>query len=235
MKFGTNAEYTCIEENNAIVQIPDSLSYKNAVSLIFGGLTAIHFLRDKVKIKNDGQILINGASGSVGTASIQIAKYYGAYVTGICSSKNHELAKSIGADNMIDYTNEEFYKNGKIYDVILDTVGNFSFSTCQKSLAKSGRAILINSGLGTILQSLTNKQLVCGVAGESKNSLRFLIELVNSGKLTSVIDRVYPLDEAAQAHRYVDKGHKQGNVILTTIELKGTKRLKNGQYSNVFK
>ncbi|MEE9338608.1 MAG: NAD(P)-dependent alcohol dehydrogenase [Methylococcaceae bacterium] len=217
MRLGANAEYICIEENNAIIQIPDSLSYKNAVSLIFGGLTAIHFLRDKVKIKNDDQILINGASGSVGTASIQIAKYYGAYVTGICSSKNHELAKSLGADYMIDYTKEEFYKNGKSYDVILDTVGNLSFSTCQKSLTKSGKAVLISTGLGAILQSLFNKRLVCGVAGDSKESLRFLIELVNSGKLKPVIDNVYPLEEAAEAHRYVDKGHKKGNVILTTI------------------
>lgn len=217
MRLGANAEYTCIEENNAIIQIPDSFSYKNAVSLIFGGLTAIHFLRDKVKIKNGDEILINGASGSVGTASIQIAKYYGAHVTGICSSKNHELAKSLGADNTIDYTKEEFYKNGKPYDVILDTVGNLSFITCQKSLVKSGRAILINAGLGTILQSLTNKKLVCGVAGESKESLRFLIELVNSKKLTPVIDSVYPLEETVEAHRYVDKGHKKGNVILSTI------------------
>lgn len=216
MKFGANAEYTCIEENSAIVQIPDFLSYKNAVSLIFGGLTAIHFLRDKVKIKNDDQILINGASGSVGTASIQIAKYYGAYVTGICSSKNHELAKSLGANNMIDYTKEEFYTNGKSYDVILDTVGNLSFSTCQKSLTKYGKAILISTGLGVMLQSLFNKKLVCGVAGESKESLQFLIELVNSGKLTPVIDNVYPLDEVVEAHRYVDKGHKKGNVILST-------------------
>jgi len=217
MKFGANAEYTCIEENSAIVKIPDSLSYSKAVSLIFGGLTAIHFLRDKVKIKNGDQILINGASGSVGTASIQIAKYYGAYVTGVCSSKNHQLAKSLGADNMIDYTKEEFYKNGKAYDIILDTVGNLSLTTCQKSLTKSGRAILINAGLGTILKSFINKKLVCGVAGESNESLRFLIELVTSGRLTPVIDSVYPLDAVAEAHRYVDKGHKKGNVIITTI------------------
>jgi len=217
MKLGANAEYSCIEENSAIIQIPDSLSYKNAVSLIFGGLTAIHFLRDTVKIKNGDQVLINGASGSVGIASIQIAKYYGAYVTGICSSKNHELVKSLGADNMIDYTKEEFYKNGKSYNVILDTVGNFSFGTCQNSLTKSGKAILISTGLGTMLQSLFNKKLVCGVAGESKELLQFLLELVNSGKLTPVIDTEYPLADAADAHRHVDKGHKKGNVVLTTI------------------
>lgn len=217
MKLGANAEYACIDENNAILQIPDSLTYKNAVSLIFGGLTAIHFLRDKVKIKNGDRVLINGASGAVGTASIQIAKYYGADVTGICSSKNHELAKLLGADNMIDYTKEEFYENGKSYDVILDTVGNLSFITCQNTLTKTGRAVLINVGLGTILQSLINKKLVCGIAGESKESLSFLIKLVNSKKLTPVIDIVYPLEKTAEAHRYVDKGHKKGNVILTTF------------------
>tara|TARA_B100000768_G_scaffold181012_1_gene202547 strand:+ start:39 stop:1001 length:963 start_codon:yes stop_codon:yes gene_type:complete len=217
MKMGAHAEYTCIEEDNAIVQIPDSLSYKNAVSLIFGGLTAIHFLRDKVKVKKGDRVLINGASGAVGTAAIQVAKYYGADVTGICSSKNHVLAKSLGADNMIDYTKEKFYKNGKSYDVILDTVGNLSFITCKKSITKSGKAVLINTGFGPILQSLTNRKLVCGVAGESKESLNFLIELVNSRKLTPVIDSAYPLEKAAEAHRYVDDGHKKGNVILTTI------------------
>jgi NADPH:quinone reductase-like Zn-dependent oxidoreductase len=217
MNLGANAEYACIDENNAILQIPDSLSHKNAVSLIFGGLTAIHFLRDKVEIKNGDRVLINGASGAVGTASIQIAKYYGAEVTGICSSKNHELAKSLGADNVIDYTKEEFYENGKLYDVILDTVGNLSLLTCQKSLTESGRAILISAGLGTILQSLINKKLVCGVAGESKESLGFLIELVNSKKLIPVIDSTYPLEKTAEAHRYVDKGHKKGNVVLTAI------------------
>lgn len=216
MDLGANAEYTCIDENKAIIKIPNSLSYENAVSFVFGGLTAVHFLRDKVKIKNGDQVLINGASGAVGTASIQIAKYYGAEVTGICSLKNHDLVKSLGADKMIDYTKEDFSTNGKTYDVILDTVGNLSFSRCQKSLKKLGRVILINAGLGTIFQSFINKKLVCGVAGESKESLSFLIELVNSGKLTPVIDSVYPLENAVEAHRHVDNGHKKGNVILIT-------------------
>lgn len=224
MNLGANAEYTCIDEGKAIIQIPGSLSYQNAVSFIFGGLTAVHFLRDKVKIKSGDRVLVNGASGAVGTASMQIAKYYGAEVTGICSFKNHELVISLGADKVIDYAKEDFCKNGKTYDIILDTVGNLSFSTCRKSLTKSGKVILINTGLGGILQSLVNAKLVCGVAGESKEALSFLIELVNSRKLTPVIDSTYPLENTVEAHRYVDSGHKKGNVILTTINKKYNKQ-----------
>jgi len=220
MDLGANAEFTCIDESKAIIKIPDSLSYENAVSFIFGGLTAVYFLSDKVKIKAGDSVLVNGASGSVGTASIQIAKYYGAEVTGICSSKNHDLVKSLGADKVIDYKKENFYENGETYDFIIDTVGNLSFSKCRRSLNMSGKAILINAGLGTIFQSLINKKLICGVAAESKASLSLLIELVNSEKLTPVIDSVYPLENTVEAHRYVDIGHKKGNVILTTVSEK---------------
>lgn len=217
MNPGTNAEYVCIHENNPILEIPDSLTHKNAVSLIFGGLTAIHFLINKMKIKNGDRVLINGASGAVGTASVQIAKYYGASVTAICSTKNHALVSSPGADSMIDYEKEDFYKNGNSYDVILDTVGNCSFNTCQNSLTPSGRVILINAGPGTILRSLINKNLVCGVTAETIEALEFIIQLVNSNKLTPVIDREYPLAKTAEAHRYVDKGHKKGSVVLAII------------------
>lgn len=214
MRFGAHAEYACIEENAAIEHLPDSLSYEDAVAVIFGGLTAIHFLGDKVTLHKGDQVLINGASGAVGTASVQVAKFYGAHVTGVCSSKNHELVKSLGADMTIDYMKEDFSQNGKTYDVILDTVGNLSFRRCQPSLTKSGKAVLISTGLGTIVYSFFNKQLVCGVAGENKASLRFLLELVNSGNFTPVIDKVYSLDEVVDAHRYVDQGHKRGNVVL---------------------
>lgn len=155
-----------------------------------------------------------GASGAVGTASVHVAKFYGAHVTGVCSSKNHDLVKSLGADTTIDYTKEDFSQNGKTYDVILDTVGNLSFRRCQPLLTKSGKAVMISTGLGTIVYSFFNKQLVCGVAGENKASLRFLLELVNSGNFTPVIDKVYALDEVVNAHRYVDQGHKRGNVVL---------------------
>lgn len=213
--LGANAEYTCVNEEKPIVKIPDSLSYEDAVSIIFGGLTAVHFLRGKVKIRENHRVLINGASGSVGTASVQIAKYYGAEVTAICSAANHELVKSIGADKVIDYAKQDFSENGEDYDIILDTVGNLSFSKCNGSLTKSGKAILIAAGLGTTLQSLWNNKMICGVAGESKEALNFLLELVDSRKFRPTIDTIYPLQDIVQAHNHVDKGHKKGNVILS--------------------
>jgi len=215
MNMGAHAEYTCINENHAVVKIPDNLSYKNAVSLMFGGLTAIHFLHNKVGIKKDDKVLINGASGAVGTAAIQLAKYYGAEVAGVCSESNVALITSLGADRTIDYTQEDFTQKQNTYDIILDTVGNVSFTQCQQSLTPSGKAILINTGMGTILHSLFNSHLVCGVADENKESLNFLIELYNAKKLIPVIDKTYPLEKIVDAHTYVDKGHKKGNVLLT--------------------
>lgn len=215
MNLGAYAEYTCIGEDKAIVKMPDSLSYEDAVSLVFGGLTAIYFLRDRIKIQDGNSVLINGASGSVGTAAVQISKYYGAKVTAICSLTNHELVKSIGADNMIDYNKQDFSENGENYDIILDAVGNLSFLKSSKSLTKSGKVIMINAGLSRLLQSLVYNKLICGVAGESKAALSLLIELASSGNFIPVIDRTYPLEDVVQAHRYVDSGHKKGNVILT--------------------
>lgn len=217
MQLGAHAEYLCTKETNALIKIPDDLTYTNAVSLIFGGFTAIHFLKDKVTINSGDKVLINGASGSVGCASIQVAKSFGAIVTAVCSSKNHNLVKSLGADKLIDYTTENFCNNDESYDVILDTVGNQSFNTLQNSLTESGKAILIASGLSTIFKSLINKRLVTGVAAESKESLELLLDLVKSQKLTSVIDSEIPLEQIVEAHRYVDEGHKIGNVVLTVV------------------
>ena len=149
MALGANSEYTCIAENKALIKIPDSISHTDAVSLIFGGITALYFLQGK--IKQDSKVLINGASGSVGSSAVQVSKNYGAKVTGICSGSNRELVLSIGADKVIDYTNNDFSDNGVVYDVILDTVGNLSYASCKRSLSKSGKLILINAGLGTII------------------------------------------------------------------------------------
>ncbi len=138
----------------------------------------------------------------------------GAEITSICSKKNHELVKSLGSDYVIDYRENDALKNGETYDVILDTVGNFSLASCQNSLTKPGKLILINTGLVTILHSFFDRKLVCGVAVESKELLSYLVKLASSGKLKPVIDSVYPLANTADAHRYVDKGHKAGNVVL---------------------
>ena len=212
MALGANSEYTCIAENKALIKIPDSISHTDAVSLIFGGITALYFLQGK--IKQDSKVLINGASGSVGSSAVQVSKNYGAKVTGICSGSNRELVLSIGADKVIDYTNNDFSDNGVVYDVILDTVGNLSYASCKRSLSKSGKLILINAGLGTIISSLVKKNLICGVALESKELLQEILRLYETKRLKPVIDKVYSLEKIVEAHRYVDKGHKKGSVVL---------------------
>ncbi len=221
MRLGANAEYTCLSENSALVKKPNNITYEQAAAVLFGGLTAIHFLRDKANIQRGQKVLVNGASGAVGTASIQLAKHFGAEVTGVCSTSNIELVKSLGAKEVIDYTKEDFTKSKETYDVILDTVGNLSLPQCKKSLAKQGKLILINTGLLTNLLSIARKNVICGVAGESKESLDFLRERVEAGDIEAVIDRIYPLEQTVEAHRYVDRGHKKGNVVIS-VEHKET-------------
>lgn len=215
MKLGANAEYICLPEKAAVVKSPTNTSDEQAVASIFGGLTAIHFLRDKANIRRGQKILINGASGAVGTASIQLAKYFGAEVTGVCSTSNIELVKSLGAKRVIDYTQEKITHDKVTYDVILDAVGNLSLPQCKELLAKEGKLILINAGLLTNLLSIIRKQVICGVADESKESLIFLKERIEAGDIVAVIDKVYPLEQTAEAHSYVDKGHKKGNVVIS--------------------
>lgn len=221
MRLGANAEYTCLSENAALVKKPNNISHEQAVAIIFGGLTAIHFLKDKANIQRGQKILVNGASGAVGTASIQLAKYFGAEVTAICSTSNIELVASLGAKKVIDYTKEDFTKNNETYDVILDAVGNLSLLQCKKSLKKQGKLILINTGLLTNLLSIIRKNVICGVAGESKEGLDFLRERTEAGDIEAVIDKMYPLEQTAEAHRYVDTGHKKGNVVIS-VEHKET-------------
>ena len=215
MRLGANAEYTCLPENSALVKKPNNMSHEQAVATIFGGLTAIHFLRDKANIQRGQKVLVNGASGAVGSASIQLAKYFGAEITAVCSTSNIELVASLGAKKVIDYTEEDFTKSRESYDVILDTVGNLSLPQCEKLLRKQGKLILINTGLLTNLSSVIKKNLICGVAGESKEGLNFLKERIEAGDFKAVIDRTYSLEQTAEAHRYVDAGHKKGNVVIS--------------------
>jgi len=221
MRLGANAEYTCLSENSALVKKPNNIPHEQAAAVIFGGLTAIHFLRDKANIQRGQKVLVNGASGAVGTASIQLARHFGAEVTGVCSTSNIELVKSLGAKKVIDYTQEDFTKSKETYDAILDTVGNLSLPQCKKSLTKQGKLILINTGLLTNLLSIARKNVICGVAGESKEGLNFLRERVEAGDIEAVIDRTYPLEQTVEAHRYVDRGHKKGNVVIS-VEHKET-------------
>lgn len=223
--FGAYAEYKCMPETGALAIKPVNLSYEEAASIPNGSLTALPYLRDKGKTQRGQTVLIYGASGSVGTAAIQLARFFGAKVTGVCSTTNLEWVKSLGADHVIDYTKEDFTENGKTYDIIFDTVGKCTFSQCKVSLSDKGIYLTTVPTPVIILQALRTaiygskkvKFTATGLRPASKKikDLIFLAELIESGKLKPAIDRVYPLEQIAEAHRYVEQGHKKGNVVVT--------------------
>jgi NADPH:quinone reductase-like Zn-dependent oxidoreductase len=224
VNFGAYAQYMCIVEDKALVIKPANMSYEEAVSVPNGALTALPFLRDKGEIKSGQNVLIYGASGSVGTAAVQLAKYYGTTVTGVCSTTNLEMVKSLGADNVIDYIREDFTQNGETYDIIYDTVGKTSFAKCRESLTDEGTYLTTVPTPGIMLKALwpakSGKKVKFMAAGlrsasEKIKDLGFLTELIEAGKFKAVIDRRYPLEEMADAHRYVETGRKKGNVVIT--------------------
>jgi NADPH:quinone reductase-like Zn-dependent oxidoreductase len=222
-RFGAYAEYTCRPEKGALTIKPSNLSYEEAAALPFGAGTALYFLRDMAKIKRGQKVLVNGASGGVGVYAVQLARYYGAEVTGVCSAANVEMVKSLGANNIIDYTKQDFTQNGETYDIVVDTVvGKTSFSHCKNSLKPKGLYLAIAGGLREMGQMLWTsmaggKKVIFGSPAECKKDLVFIKELVEAGKLKPVIDRRYPLEQTAEAHRYVDMGHKKGSVIITVV------------------
>ena len=223
--FGAYAEYKCMSENGALAIKPTNLSYEDTASVPNGALTALPFLRDKGKIQSGQSVLIYGASGSVGAAAVQLARYYGAKVTGVCGTANLEWVKSLGADHVIDYTRDDFTENGKAYDIIFDTVGKRSFSECKGSLTNEGIYLATVPTPVIMLQALWTakrggkkvKLAATGLrpASEKIKDLAFLTELIEAAKIKPVIDRVYPLEQMAEAHRYVEEGHKKGNVVIT--------------------
>ena len=220
LMFGAYAEYICVRENKLITKKPVNLSFEEAAAVSFGGLTALRYLRDLGKIQNGQKVLIYGASGGGGTAAVQLAKYYGAEVTGVCSTANLDMVKSLGADKVIDYTREDFTQSGETFDVIFETVDKVSFSRCRDSLKQGGQMLLAVAGLPQLLLMLwcsifSDKKIKAGPAPQKIEDLNFLKELVEAGKYKVVIDRGYSMDQIVDAHRYVDTGHKKGNVVIT--------------------
>ncbi|MGB7875717.1 MAG: NAD(P)-dependent alcohol dehydrogenase [Anaerolineales bacterium] len=223
--FGAYAEYKCMPENGALAIKPPNMNYEEAASVPNGALTALPFLRDKGKIQSGQTVLIYGASGSVGAAAVQLARYYGAKVTGVCSTSNLEWVNLLGANQVIDYTREDFTENGKTYGIIFDTVGKRSFSECKGSLTDKGIYLATVPTPVIMLQALWTaksggkkvKFVAAGLrpAREKIKDLVFLTELIEAGKIKPVIDRCYPLEQIAEAHRYVEQGHKKGNVVVT--------------------
>lgn len=224
---GAFAEYGCVRESK-IAAMPDNVTFEQAAAVNVAGLTALQGLRDKARVRPGETVLINGAAGGVGTFAVQIAKTFGAEVTGVCSTKNVELVKSIGADVVIDYTREDFTKLGKRYDVIFDCVGNKSIAECRSTLNPQGRHVMVGAShdpklaeimftlIHAISVSLFAKQkTIPFMAKASKDDLRFVGELIAGGKLTPVIDRRYKLSEGVDALRYVEDGHARGKVLIT--------------------
>lgn len=223
-KFGANAEYLCVPENGVLSLKPNNVTFEQAASSVDGFLTAMPFLRDTGKINKGQKVLINGASGSVGSAAVQVAKYFGAEVTGICSTTNVGLVKSIGANTVIDYTKEDFTEKSETYDLIFDAVGKLNFSNVKKVLTQNGTFLEAGIGMGIIPTVLWTslfgrKKAKIAATGlrppkERTKDLILLKKLIEEGEIKPVIDQTYPLVQIADAHTYVDKGHKKGNVVI---------------------
>lgn len=221
--FGTGAcaQYKCMAEKGSLAPKPANLNYNEAASVVDGASTALFFLQGKANIQPGQHVLINGASGSIGTFAVQLAKYFGAEVTGVCSTSNLDMVTSLGADRVIDYTQEDFTNNGERYDIIFDTVGKSSWSKCKGALKQNG-FYLVTTGSFLAAYGRTfwtarfgSKKHVFAMSVEKNEALVFLKQLIEAGTIKPIIDRVYPMAQIVDAHRYVDTGRKKGNVVIT--------------------
>lgn len=211
MKMGAHAQYLVLPAKK-LARIPAGVADEDAAGLLFGATAALFFLRDKASVGPGMSVLVNGASGAVGTNAVQLAKHFGATVTGVTSEANATLVSSLGADKIIDYTKEDLARTAAQFDVVFDTVGNLSISTGRRLLAKGGTLLLAVASLGEMLRARGN--VVAGSAPERVEDLNFLLRLLANGEITVVHDRTYELDEIAEAHRRIDSGRKRGNVIV---------------------
>jgi NADPH:quinone reductase-like Zn-dependent oxidoreductase len=218
-RLSTYAEYACVPESAALALKPSTVTYEEAAAVPFGAITALYFLR-KGNLRSGQRVLVYGASGSVGTAAVQIAKAFGAHVTAVCSTSNIEMMKSLGADRVIDYTRDDFTQSGESYDILFDTVGKTTLSSSLESVKHTGVYLQAAASPALMIQmrraaGRTGKTLIAGTANPTADDLVSVTELVETGKLKPVIDRCYPLAQMVEAHRYVDQGHKKGNVVIT--------------------
>ena len=220
VRYGAHAEYISMPEDSMLTIKPPYIPFEEAAAVLFGAHTALYFLRDLGNIKSGQHVLIYGASGSVGNFAVQLAKHFGAKVTGVCSTTNVEMVKSLGADIVIDYTIEDFTKNGESYDIIFDTVGKAPLLASKKSLTPKGTYLAAHIRPHDLFQiiwtgKIGSKKVKGGVAPERIEDLFFIKGLLKAGKIKPVIDRRYPLEQTAEAFAYVEKGHKKGNVVIT--------------------
>ncbi|HHG90846.1 MAG TPA: NAD(P)-dependent alcohol dehydrogenase [Devosia sp.] len=217
--FGAHAQYRVVKQDAAIALKPENLSFEEAAALSFGGTTALFFLKEKGNVKRGDRILINGASGTVGVAAIQLAKHFGAQVSAVCSAGNSEMVTSLGADRVIDYEREDFTENGEVYDIIMDNVGNAPWSRSKDSLTQTGRLLMVVAGLPQMLQAAfvsrkNGRRAIAGTPADSAEALLFLGKLARQGKYRPHIDRVFGLEDIVEAHAYVDSGRKRGSVVM---------------------
>jgi NADPH:quinone reductase-like Zn-dependent oxidoreductase len=220
MAGGGHAQYACLPETGAVALKPESLSFEEAVAIPFGANAALYFLQDLGQIRAGQEVVIVGASGAIGSAAVQLAKHFGAAVTAVCSGANAALVKSLGADKVVDYTREDFTKNGKTYDLIFDVVGGTTFDRCRNSLTPNGvflQNIMELTDVARVLWTsiASRKKIKGGVAINNMKRMSFIAELAAAGKLRPVVDRTYPLEQTAEAFKYVEQGHKKGNVVIT--------------------
>jgi NADPH:quinone reductase-like Zn-dependent oxidoreductase len=217
--MGAYAEYVCMDENKSLASMPKNLGFDEAATSPYGALMALNLLR-KVNIQPGQKVLINGASGGIGSAAVQLAKnYFGATVTGVCGTRRIEYVKSLGADRTIDYSKEDFTKNGETYDLIFDVLGKSSFSRCKRSLNKQGIYLLASFKLKQLLEMLWTKlaggkRVVCALAMDRQEDLELIAELIENGKFKAIVDKSFPMDQAAEAHAYVENGLKKGSVVI---------------------
>jgi NADPH:quinone reductase-like Zn-dependent oxidoreductase len=219
--MGAYAEYVCMPEDGMLAIKPANMTYEEAASVPYGALTALSLLR-KVNLQRGQKVLINGASGGIGAAGVQLAKHFGAEVTGVCSTPRLAFVKALGANKVIDYTREDFTRNGETYDLIFDILGKTSFGRGKKSLKPNGRYLFASFKVKQLIQMLWTKitggqKVICALSSEKPEDLAFIKGLIETGQYKVIVDRCYPMEQAAEAHRYVEQGRRQGLVVIMMV------------------